>query len=173
MKSPGLPLGRRRRWCRRQKSPLQECPGEGCPPVWWQRGEPSRFLGGIGGPAESRESAEAQARLDIAKSIEVGISGTDTIQERETSDKGFEYSVESTIVERVNLSLTGFSIPNVGTCGNQWYARARLNRAEAANVWRSDLRGLAAEEETLRAFIAWQGWSQTKTRLRCCRRSID
>ena len=124
-----------------------------CPPPWWQRGEASRFLGGIGGPAESRESAEAQARLDIAKSIEVGISGTDTIQERETSAKGFEYSVESTIVERVNLSLTGFSIPNVGKCGNQWYARARLNRAEAENAWRSDLRGLAAEEETLRTFI--------------------
>ena len=124
-----------------------------CPPVWWQRGEPSRFLGGIGGPAESRESAEAQARLDIAKSIEVGISGTDTIQERETSAKGFEYSVESTIVERVNLSLTGFSIPNVGKCGNQWYARARLNRAEAENAWRSDLRGLDAEAETLRTFI--------------------
>ena len=133
--------------------PIAGVSGGDCPPAWWQRGEPSRFLGGIGGPSESRESAEAQARLDIAKSIEVGISGTDTIQERETSDKGFEYSVESTIVERVNLSLTGFSIPNVGTCRNQWYARARLNRAEAANVWRSDLRGLAAEEETLRAFI--------------------
>ena len=77
--------------------------GGNCPPAWWQRGEPSRFLGGIGGPAESRESAEAQARLDIAKSIEVGISGTDTIQERETSAMGFEYSVESTMVERVNL----------------------------------------------------------------------
>ncbi|MCY4613280.1 MAG: DUF4384 domain-containing protein [Nitrospira sp.] len=124
-----------------------------CPPVWWQRGDASRFLGGIGGPAESRESAEAQARLDIAKSIEVGISGTDTIQTRETSAKGFEYAVKSTIVERVNLSLTGFSIPNVGKCGNQWYARARLNRAEAENAWRSDLRGLDAEAETLRTFI--------------------
>ena len=61
--------------------------------------------------------------------------------------------MESTIVERVNLSLTGLSIPSVGRCGDQWYARARLNRAEAENAWRSDLRGLAAEEETLRTFI--------------------
>lgn len=133
--------------------PVSGVSGGACPPPWWQRGELSGFLGGIGGPAESRESAEAQARLDIAKSIEVGISGTDTIQERETSAKGFEYSVESTIMERVNLSLTGFSIPNVGRCGDQWYARARLNRAEAENAWRSDLRGLAAEEETLRTVI--------------------
>ena len=134
--------------------PVAGMSGGNCPPAWWQRGERSRFLGGIGGPAESRESAEAQARLDIAKSIEVGISGTDTIQERETSAKGFEYSVESTIVERVNLSLTGFSIPNVGRCGNQWYARARLNRAGAENAWRSDLLGLDAKAETLRTFIA-------------------
>ena len=133
--------------------PVAGVSGGTCPPAWWQRGEPSGFLGGIGGPAESRESAEAQARLDIAKSIEVGISGTDTIQERETSATGFEYSVESTIVERVNLALTGFSIPNVGRCGDQWYARARLNRAEAENAWRSDLRGLATEEETLRTVI--------------------
>ena len=133
--------------------PIAGMSSEDCPPAWWQRGEPSGFLDGIGGPAESRESAEAQARLDIAKSIEVGISGADTIRQRETSDKGFEYSVESTIVERVNLSLTGFSIPNVGACGNQWYARARLNRADAENAWRSDLRGLDAEAETLRTFI--------------------
>ena len=127
-----------------------------CPPVWWQRAEPSRFLGGIGGPAESREAAEAQARLDIAKSIEVGLSGTDTIQERETSDKGYEYSVESETVERVNLVLTGFSIPHVGTCGSQWYARARLNRAEAENAWRADLRGLEAEANALRTSIGDQ-----------------
>ena len=133
--------------------PVAGVSGGACPPVWWQRGGASGFLGGIGGPAGSRESAEAQARLDIAKSIEVGISGTDTIQERETSDKGFEYSVESTIVERVNLSLAGFSIPNVGTCGNQWYAHARLNRAQAENAWRSDLQGLDAEAKTLRTFI--------------------
>ncbi|MDE0144754.1 MAG: hypothetical protein OXI53_05695 [Nitrospira sp.] len=136
-----------------EEVPITGMSSEDCPPAWWQRGEPSGFLDGIGGPAESRESAEAQARLDIAKSIEVGISGADTIRQRETSDKGFEYSVESTIVERVNLSLTGFSIPNVGTCGNQWYARARLNRAEAENAWRSDLRGLDAEAETLRTSI--------------------
>ena len=136
-----------------EKVSVPSVSGSDCPPAWWQREDPSGFLGGIGGPAESRESAEVQARLDIAKSIEVGISGTDTIQERETSDKGFEYSVESTIVERVNLSLTGFSIPKVGKCGNQWYARARLNRAEAENAWRSDLRGLDAEAETLRTLI--------------------
>ena len=153
-KSPAsAPFRKPKTFCRRQKSPLQELSGGICPPAWWQRGEASGFLGGIGGPAESRESAEAQARLDIAKSIEVGISGTDTIQQRETSEKGFEYSVESTIVERVNLSLAGISIPNVGKCGNQWYAHARLNRAQAENAWRSDLQGLDAEAETLRTFI--------------------
>ena len=136
-----------------QKSLLQERSGATVPRIGGNAGSLLVFSAASGGPAKSRESAEKQARLDIAKSIEVGISSEETIQEQETSDKGFEYSVKSRIVERVNLALTGFSIPNVGKCGNQWYARARLNRADAENAWRSDLRGLDAEAETLRTLI--------------------
>lgn len=125
-----------------------------CPPAWFRRGESSDFLEGIGGPAESRQAAEQAARLDVAKSIEVKTIGQDTVQARETTDQKFEYSVESTIVERVNLSLTGLSIPKVGTCDNHWYARAALDRAKAATAWREDLRRLGDEEKALSGHVA-------------------
>ena len=125
-----------------------------CPPSWFQRGKSSDFRYGIGESAESRQSAEQAARLDVAKGLEVDISGQDTVQARETADEGFEYSVESTIVERVNLSLTGISITKVGTCGHQWYARAALDQVKAATAWREDLRRLGDEAKALSRHVS-------------------
>lgn len=124
-----------------------------CPPKWFRRGESAGFRYGLGESAESRQSAEQEARLDVAKQLEVDISGQDTVQARETADEGFEYSVESTIVERVNLSLTGISTKG-GKCGHQWYARAALDQAKAATAWREDLRRLSDEEEALSRHVS-------------------
>ena len=118
-----------------------------CPPAWFRRGESSGFRYGLGESAESRQSAEQEARLDVAKELEVAISGQDTVQARETANEGFEYSVESTIVERVNLSLTGISITEAVPCGRQWYARAALDQAKAAKAWREELDGIDGKDE--------------------------
>ena len=115
-----------------------------CPPAWFKREKIAKF-DGMGESAEIRESAEQRARLDVAKNIELAISGEDTSQVREATGQGFEYSVGSTIVERVNLSLTGLSITKVDTCGNQWYALAALDLAKASTAWREDLRRLDDE----------------------------
>ena len=120
-----------------------------CPPAWFKREKKTAKFDGMGGPAESRESAEQRARLDVAKNIELDISGEDTSQVREATGQGFEYSVGSTIVERVNLSLTGLSITKVDTCGNQWYALAALDLAKASTAWGEDLRRLDDEAEAI------------------------
>ena len=120
-----------------------------CPPAWFKREKKIAKFDGMGGPAESRESAEQRARLDVAKNIELDISGEDTSQVREATGQGFEYSVGSTIVERVNLSLTGLSITKVDTCDNQWYALAVLDLAKASTAWGEDLRRLDDEAKAI------------------------
>lgn len=132
-----------------------------CPPKWFRRGEASGFRYGLGESAESRQSAEQEARLDVAKGLEVAISGQDTVQARETADEGFKYSVDSTITERVNLSLTGLSITESGTCGRQWYARAALDQATAATAWRSDLRQLGEKAKALSRHVSTHAQNKT------------
>ena len=125
-----------------------------CPPKWFRHGESSGFRYGLGESAESRQSAEQEARLNVVKGLELTISGQDTFQARETADEGFKYSVDSTITERVNLSLTGISITEGGTCGRQWYARAALDQATAATAWREDLRQLGEKAKALSRHVS-------------------
>lgn len=129
---------------------------EGCEreslPVWVQRRAP---LEGIGGPAASREEAEAQARVEVVKQLEVSITGDDTFTQQETTGGDFSYSVRSTVIERVNVSLSGLEIRVVffDTCHTQHYAWAKLDRGKAENAWRADLRALDSQADAFRTQI--------------------
>ena len=139
-----------------EKVPVPSVSGSACPPAWWQHEEESSdILYGKGESQESLKKAESNAREAIAKAIEVSISGEDTFVAVETSNKGYEYSVRSKIVERVKLSLAGISITKseVGKCGKQWYARAKLDLKKAKRAWRLDMKDFDNKAAGLRKSI--------------------
>ncbi len=72
-----------------KRDTVQMSPTGPCPPTWWQRRDARGFLEGIGGPAASQTDAEAHARLDVAKTLEVKIASKDTIQQQETTGGDF------------------------------------------------------------------------------------
>ena len=115
----------------------------------WRENETREFIEAIGHSAESDLEAQRNARLAVARNIEVKTIGQDTVEARETTDQKFEYSVESKIVEHVELSLTGLSIQKTWECGDKWYAYAKLDKDKAATAWREDLRRLDKQEKAL------------------------
>ena len=138
-----------------EKVPVPSVSGSACPPAWYQQREKtsSDFRSSLGESQESLETAEANARSNIAKSIELHISGTTTVEEKETSDKGYKFSVKSEIVERVDLTLAGISITNSVKCENQWYARAELNYNKAKRAWLADVEDFDTKAAALRASL--------------------
>ena len=132
----------------------RKSPAGPCPPKWWKRGDTQGFIEGIGASDVSQKVAEGDARLDVAKTLEVNIAGADTMEQQETTGGKFSYSVQSSIVERVDLSLAGLTIQNSSSCHNRWYAQAKLNRTKAETAWRTDLNALDSQAEAIRTQIA-------------------
>ncbi len=114
--------------------------GGGCasqPLPGWVTNEPS-----VGESTRSREAAEASARERVIKNMEVQLSSELKALERETTGGKFTYSVESLIVEKVDLSIAGLEIRHVLTdaCRGKYYALAILDVSKAVNAWTHDLR---------------------------------
>jgi hypothetical protein len=122
-------------------------------PQWVRQRSP---LAGVGGPSSSREGAEAHAKVDVVKQLELSITGEDTFVEQESTGGEFQYDVRSTVVERVNIRLTGLGITKVfqDPCDHQFYALAILDRSMAENGWRTDLSALDSQADAFRNHIA-------------------
>jgi len=117
------------------------------------------FLTGVGESSSSFPEAEAQARADLAKRIEVQIEGKDTFVALETSQTGYEYAVKSDITEGVKITLSGLTIADrwVDATGRRYYALAVLNREKAAAAVRADLDDLSEQARALVARAAeWE-----------------
>ena len=122
-------------------------------PTWVRQRSP---LAGVGGPSTSREEAEAHAKVDVVKQLELSITGEDIFVEQESTGGEFQYDVRSKVVERVNIRLTGLGIKTVfqDPCDHQFYALAILDRSAAENRWRTDLSALDSQADAFRNHIA-------------------
>ncbi len=117
-------------------------------PAWTHR---SGSFEGIGESSESQQDADARARADVIKQLEVSISGSDESVQQETSEAGFSYSFTSTVIERIILSVSGLEIlrRHVDPCEQRYFALAKLNRGRAAHAWQIDLRNLRSRIDEL------------------------
>lgn len=101
------------------------------PPFWFNQG--GQFEG-RGMSTVSLEEAGANARIEIAKQLEVSVGGEDTIILTESTASGFVYSVASKIAEKVEIKLSGLEPVRQDEetrCGPRHYAMWRLNPAQA------------------------------------------
>jgi TolB-like protein len=127
-------------------------------PLWVITHKDSRypdqqFLAGVGESASSFADAEAQARTDLAKRIEVQIEGQDRFVAMETTDAGFRYSVKSEISEAVAVRLSGLTTADrwIDSSGKRFYALTVLSRERAMAAVRMDLDLLLDDARTMLA----------------------
>lgn len=129
------------------------------------------FLTGVGEAAGGYGEADAQARTDLAKRIEVQIEGQDRFVALEATDSGYRYSVTSEVSEGVSVKLSGLSIEDRwrDESGRRFLALAVLNREKAAAAVRNDLDALVedarvvqvkakileAQDEPFRALVSY------------------
>jgi len=102
---------------------------------------------GVGGPEPNKDDAEAKARQEVVKQIEVSITGTGKFRQEESTGGTFAYSVSSTVVESIDLSISGLEIKELffDDCRHRYYALATLNVPRAENGWHQDLRDLDSQ----------------------------
>jgi len=129
------------------------------------------FLTGVGEASSGFPEAEAQARIDLAKRIEVQIEGQDRFVALEATDSGYRYSVKSEVSEGVNVKLSGLTIEDRWTdqSGRRFFALAVLQREKAVSTVRNDLdalmqdagvvqakaKDLEMQEEPVRALVSY------------------
>lgn len=120
---------------------------EGGPPDW--ANQSGRYVAVR--KSSTQEDADSAARLAVLKELEVKITGTDTILQHESKEKGYQYSIHSEVVERVDLVVSGLEINHraYAPCKEQYYALARLDQAQAIHAWEVDLRSLAGQAQNL------------------------
>ena len=117
------------------------------------------FLTGVGESTSSFAEAEAQARADLAKRIEVQIEGKDSFVALETSKDGYQYAVKSDVTEGVKITLFGLTIGDrwVDSTGRRYFAFVVLNREKAVAAVRTDLDELSEQARALLAKAAeWE-----------------
>jgi len=117
------------------------------------------FLTGVGESSSSFPEAEAQARADLAKRIEVQIEGKDSFVALETSKGGYQYAVKSDITEGVKITLSGLTIGDrwVDSTGRRYFAFAVLNREKAVAAVRTDLDDMSEQARAILAKAAeWE-----------------
>ncbi len=132
----------------KRQGPARPCISMGRP-AWAQR---SGSLEGVGESPESQQDADARARADVIKQLEVSITGSDESVQQETSEVGFSYAITSTTIERVNLSVSGLEIlrRHVDPCEKRYFALARLDRTQAIRAWQIDLSNLKSRADEIR-----------------------
>lgn len=108
-------------------------------------------LQAVGRSSVSQEDADKSARLEMIKSLEVKIEGSDRTSQQETTGAGFSYSVSSDVVETVQITISGLEILQRYTdpCGSSYYSLARLDREQAVNAWGVDLKALGEQHGEL------------------------
>ncbi len=118
-------------------------------PAWAAR---TGSFEGVGESAEGQQDADARARADVIKQLEVSISGSDESVQQETSEAGFSYSITSTVIERVNLSVSGLEIMrrHVDPCDKRHFALAKLDPRRAVHAWQVELKNLRSRVEEFR-----------------------
>jgi len=111
------------------------------------------FLTGVGEASSGFAEAEAQARTDLAKRIEVQIEGQDRFVMVEATDGGYKYAVKSDVSEGVAIKLTGLMIEDhwQDLSSRRFFALAVLNREKASSAVRRDLDALIEDADTVRA----------------------
>lgn len=108
-------------------------------------------LQAVGRSSVSQEEADKSARLEMIKSLEVKIEGSDRTSQQETTGAGFSYSVSSDVVETVQITISGLEIlqRHADSCGPYYYSLARLDREQAVNAWGVDLKALGEQHGEL------------------------
>lgn len=108
-------------------------------------------LQAVGRSSVSQEDADKSARLEMIKSLEVKIEGSDRTSQQETTGAGFSYSVSSDVVETVQTTISGLEIlqRHADSCGPYYYSLARLDREQAVNAWSVDLKALGEQHGAL------------------------
>ena len=99
-------------------------------------------LEGVGDSTVSQEDADKAARVAVIKQLEVNVTGEDSnITVEETGGK-LSYRASSSVVEQVNLRISGLDIVKryADACRSRFYALARLDQAQAVHAWQIDLR---------------------------------
>lgn len=139
-----------------EPSPTQQSCEQWTRPLWYSHRDQAGKFAGVGGPESTADDAEAKARLAIVKSIELAIVGDDSFYQEETTGGDLSYAVRSSVVEKVNLSVTGLEIQEVvvDPCTNQFYALATLNITRASSAWKRALRDLESQITELKRQIA-------------------
>lgn len=124
-------------------------------PTWYTNRDTAGQFVGVGGPEATAEDAEAKARLAVVKAIELAIIGDDSFFQEESTGGELTYAVRSSVVEKVNLSISGLEIQEVviNPCRRQYYALARLNQARALRAWRHALAALDSQASELETQI--------------------
>ena len=107
---------------------------------------------GVGLSTTGQEDADARARIEVLKQIEVAVVGKDEIVQMENTEQGFRYNIQSEVVEKVNLTISGIRVQEQWTdrCRGHYYALAVLNIQQATNAWLHDLREEAQKSEEVR-----------------------
>jgi hypothetical protein len=127
-------------------------------PAWVTTHRDSRypdqlFLTGVGEATSGFAEAEAQARTDLAKRIEVQIEGQDRFVAVEATDGGYRYSVKSEVSEGVHVKLSELAIVDrwQDFKGRRFAALAVLHREKAAVTVRNDLDALMDDAKTVQS----------------------
>jgi TolB-like protein len=144
------------------------------------------YLTGVGEAASGFAEAEAQARTDLAKRIEVQIEGEDRFLAVEATEGGYRYAVRSDVSEAVAVKLTGLTIEDrwQDSRSRRFFALAVLQREKAASAVRRDLdallddagtvqakvKALEAQEEPLRALWAYAQLQNLASEIQSLRR---
>jgi len=135
-----------------QSTATSTCNGAGLP-EWWSLKVP---LEDVGDSTVSQEDADKVARVAVIKQLEVQVTGKDVSFQQETTGGAFSYSVSSEVVEQVNIGISGLDIVarHADVCRGRFYARAKLDRAQAAHAWQIDLRSLTGQRQELMRQVA-------------------
>jgi len=102
-------------------------------------------LQGQGISEESQADADAAARRDLIKQIEVTISGEDVITYNESTPEEFSYAIRSTLVESINLHMSGLVIDRRAQRCGQFFAKASLRVHDARRQLTRTLETLTTE----------------------------
>ncbi len=162
-----------------EESPIRDLNPTTCMPTlvpdWVRRTNP---LQGRSESTVSQEDADAQARKDLLKQLEVTITGKDQVVSTETTDKGFRYAITSENLETVHLNVSGVQVQErwINPCNGRYYALATLNRKQATDAWLHDLsehahksseftyqaKALESEGQVFRALLALSRLMETQ-----------